>query len=113
VAARVTPIDGVCLAVKDDEAFRLEASDAARLGFEGKLCIHPSQVPIANRIFTPTEEQIATAQRIVEARDAALASGKSVFSLDGRMVDAPLVAAQERLLARARRAGTLPELRAS
>ena len=102
VAARVSPVDGVCLSVKDDAAFRAEASEAARLGFHGKLCIHPSQVRLANEIFSPSEDQIAAARRIVEAWNEAAARGQGVFSLDGKMIDAPLVEVQKRVLERAR-----------
>jgi citrate lyase subunit beta/citryl-CoA lyase len=109
VAARVSPIDGVCLSVKDDAAFAAEATEAVRLGFQGKLCIHPSQVPLANEIFTPSDDQIAAARRIVEAWNTAMASGEGVFSLDGKMIDAPLVAIQKRVLERARSVGGLPE----
>jgi citrate lyase subunit beta/citryl-CoA lyase len=111
VAARVSPIDGVCLSVKDDAAFRAEASEAARLGFHGKLCIHPSQVPLANEIFSPSEGQIATARRIVEAWNAATIRGQGVFSLDGKMIDAPLVEVQKQVLERARGLEELPESR--
>ena len=66
-AAKVTPIDGVCLAVKDTAAFLEEGNLALQLGFEGKLCIHPAQAEIANSIFTPTADQIETALRVIEA----------------------------------------------
>jgi citrate lyase beta subunit len=109
VAGDLSAIDGVCLSVRDAAAFRAEASEAARLGFHGKLGIHPSQVPLANEIFTPTDEQIVAARRIVDAWDAASASGQGVFSLDGKMIDAPLVAIQKRVLARAQSVGALAE----
>lgn len=109
VAAGVIPIDGVCLTAKDDDAFRNESEQAARLGFEGKLCIHPSQVPIANEVFTPTRHQIRAARRVVDAWRAASANGQGVISLDGKMVDAPQAAIQARILERARRAGALSE----
>jgi citrate lyase subunit beta/citryl-CoA lyase len=112
-AARVSAIDGVCLAAKDEAAFRREASDAAGLGYHGKLCIHPSQVPIANAVFTPSEAQVATARGILAAWEAASTCGQGVISLDGKMIDAPLVAVQRRILARARGAGVLPETAAS
>jgi citrate lyase subunit beta/citryl-CoA lyase len=79
-----------------------------RLGFEGKLCIHPAQVQIANDVYTPTPERVASAKRIVEAFEGAVADGSGVFSLDGSMVDAPLVAIERRVLERARRARALP-----
>jgi len=106
-AAKVTPIDGVCLAVKDTAAFSEEGNLALRLGFEGKLCIHPAQVEIANSIFTPTADQIETALRVIEGWEAAVADGKGVFALDGKMVDPPLVDIQQRVIDRAKQAGVL------
>jgi citrate lyase beta subunit len=106
-AAGVAPIDCVHLAVRDEEAYRADAELGLRLGFEGKLCIHPKQVEIANEIYTPTSEQVDYALRVVEAWEAAQAEGRGVFALEGKMVDAPLVAVQRRILQRARRAGVL------
>ena len=106
-AAGVAAIDGVCLAVRDTDAFAAEARTAANLGFTGKLCIHPAQVAVANDVFTPTPEQIARARAVVEAWAAAPRGAPGVFSLDGRMVDAPVLELQQRVLERARRAGVL------
>jgi citrate lyase subunit beta/citryl-CoA lyase len=106
-ATGVAAIDGVCLRVHDIDAFEAEARTAANLGFSGKLCIHPDQVPIANDVFTPTPEQTAHARRVVEAGRRQSRSGRDVFSLDGKMVDTPVLKLQQRLLARARRAGAL------
>ena len=107
VAAKVTPIDGVCLAVKDTAAFLEEGTLALQLGFEGKLCIHPAQAEIANSIFTPTADQIETALRVIEGWKAAVADGKGVFALDGKMIDPPLVDVQQRVIDRAKQAGVL------
>ena len=106
-AAGVDAIDGVCLAIRDDNAFESEARAALSLGFMGKLCIHPAQVPIANEVFTPTPDQIARARRVVDASSAAERTGQGVFALDGKMVDAPVLQLQQQLLERARRAGVL------
>lgn len=106
-ACGVAPIDCVCLAVKDDDAFRADAVLGLGLGFEGKLCIHPRQVEIANQLYTPRPEQIDYARHVVEAWQRAEAEGRGVFALDGKMIDAPLVAVQQRILERARRAGIL------
>lgn len=108
-AAGVAPIDNVCLAVRDDAAFREDAALGLSLGFEGKLCIHPSQVPIANEVHTPTAEQVEHALRVVDGWQKAQAEGRGVFALAGMMVDAPVASAQARVLERARRAGLLPE----
>jgi len=106
-ACGVAPIDCVHLAVKDEQAFRADTELGLRLGFEGKLCIHPRQVGIANEVYTPSREQIEYARRVVEAWQTAKREGRGVFTLDGKMVDAPLVAVQQRVLERARRAGVL------
>jgi len=106
-AAKVTPIDGVCLAVKDLAAFTEEGTLALRLGFEGKLCIHPAQVEIANSIFTPTANQIEMALRVIEGWESAVADGRGVFSLDGKMIDPPLVDIHQRVIDRAKLAGVL------
>jgi citrate lyase subunit beta/citryl-CoA lyase len=94
--------------VKDEDAFRSDAELGRSLGFEGKLCIHPRQVEIANEVYTPTPEEIARALRVIAAADEAEADGRGAFALDGRMIDAPLVQLQRRILERARRAGALP-----
>lgn len=89
VASRVArippPIDGVTTCLGDEAAVRSAASMARRLGFGGKLCVHPRQVVPVNAAFTPTEEEIHHARRIVAA------AGDGVTSLNGRMVDKPVV----------------------
>jgi citrate lyase beta subunit len=104
-AFSVTAIDGVCLALRDDEAFEAEARTGASLGFTGKLCIHPDQVGIANRIFTPSPEEISRATRVIEAAAVAEREGEGVVCVDDRMVDAPVVEASRLVLERARRSG--------
>jgi citrate lyase subunit beta/citryl-CoA lyase len=106
-AAGVPAIDGVCLAIRDANTFESEARAALSLGFKGKLCIHPTQVAIANEVFTPTPEQIAWAKRVIDASSAAEKTGQGVFALDGKMVDAPVLQLQQQLLERARRSGVL------
>lgn len=110
IAARardVAPIDTVYLDVRDEEGFRRDAELGASLGFEGKLCIHPSQVAIANDVYSPTAGQVEYAQRVLAASREAAAEGRAVFTVDGKMVDAPLISAQERVIAQAIRAGLL------
>lgn len=108
-SAGVAPVDSVCLDVRDEAAFRADAELGLRLGFDGKLCIHPTQVTLANRVWTPSDEQIQAAQRVLEAWLEAQSKGVAVFALDGKMVDAPVVAVHERVLERARRAGVLSD----
>jgi citrate lyase subunit beta/citryl-CoA lyase len=110
IAARgrgLAAIDCVSLAVRDAAATRADTVLGRDLGYAGKLCIHPQQVAIVNEVHTPTAAQIARARRVVAAWRAAQRDGRGVFTLDGMMVDAPLVAAEEQVLERARRAGAL------
>lgn len=102
-------IDTVCLEVRDADVVRREAEQGLALGFEGKLCIHPMQVEIANSVYTPSCAQIEFARRVLEAAASAEAEGRGVFTVDGKMVDAPLIAAQQRVVERARRAGAIDE----
>lgn len=82
------PIDGVTVAIDDDEALRADAVNARRFGFTGKLCIHPKQVAAVNRGFSPSESEIAWARRVVDASKNA--NGAAV-DVDGKMVDRPVV----------------------
>lgn len=94
-------IDMVFTDFHDQENLATEAQSARRMGFRGKMAIHPNQVSVIQRIFAPTATEIAQAQTIVQAYRTHKAAGKGVFALDGRMVDKPVVLAAEQLLARA------------
>ncbi|MGB8481213.1 MAG: CoA ester lyase [Acidobacteriaceae bacterium] len=83
---------------KDEAGFVREAQAARGLGFAGKSCIHPSQIALANRIFSPSSEEIVAALRCIEAARAAETGGVGAFALDGRMVDAPFVRRAESIL---------------
>jgi len=82
------PIDGPFGDIKDPAGFMLAARRAAALGIEGKWAIHPSQVALANEVFTPPVAEVDKAQRILAALKEAAAQGKGAASLDGRMIDA-------------------------
>ncbi len=103
-ACGVAAIDCVYLSVKDEAGFREDARLGASLGYEGKLCIHPRQVEIANAVYTPEPAAIDYARRVVEASEQAKKEGRGVFSLDGKMIDEPVVASHRRILQRARTA---------
>ncbi len=92
------PIDGVTTAIQDTATVSTDAQRAMRLGFGGKLCIHPAQVAAVHTAFTPTDEEIAQARRVL---DAAAAAGDGAVQLDGRMIDAPVIAQARRVVARA------------
>ena len=80
-------IDGVYNAFKDDDGLRAECEQGRDLGMDGKTLIHPAQLAIANEIFGPSEDEIATARRQIEAFDEAMAAGQGVAVLDGRIVE--------------------------
>lgn len=82
------PIDGPFGDFNDPEGFILAAKRAAALGIEGKWAIHPSQIELANQVFSPTEAELDRAQRILIALEEAATQGKGAASLDGKMIDA-------------------------
>lgn len=82
------PIDGPFGDIKDPEGYKLAAKRAAALGCEGKWAIHPSQIELANEVFTPLAEEVERARRILDALKEAAAQGKGAASLDGRLIDA-------------------------
>jgi malyl-CoA/(S)-citramalyl-CoA lyase len=81
-------IDGPFGDFRDPDGFRLAARRGAALGIEGKWAIHPSQIALANEVFTPPETEVSRARRILEALDAAAREGRGAAQLDGRMIDA-------------------------
>jgi citrate lyase subunit beta/citryl-CoA lyase len=82
------PIDGPFGDFKDPEGYKLAARRAAALGCEGKWAIHPSQVALANDVFTPPAAEVEKAKRILSALQEAAAQGKGAAALDGRLIDA-------------------------
>jgi citrate lyase subunit beta/citryl-CoA lyase len=82
------PIDGPFGDIKDPEGYILAAKRAAALGCEGKWAIHPSQISLANDVFTPPDAEVNKAKRILEALKEAAAQGKGAAALDGRLIDA-------------------------
>ena len=90
VAARahgLRPIDGPFGDFSDPDGYAANARRSAALGCEGKWAIHPSQVEMANELFSPSEEDVTKAQRIIEAMEQAQKEGKGAVALDGRLID--------------------------
>lgn len=104
--------DTVYGTVSDPDGYTREAVAARRLGYLGKSCIHPSQVPLANAVFRPTDAEIAAARRVVEAARGAESRGVGAFLVDGRMIDIPFIKRAEAILGAARRLDLLPVDRA-
>ena len=93
-------IFGTVADYQDLDAVREVALKARRFGLEGASCIHPSVVPVLNEAFSPGEEEVALAKRIIEANAEAEKTGRGSFQLDGKMIDVPVVQRAQRLLAR-------------
>jgi citrate lyase subunit beta/citryl-CoA lyase len=100
-AADVDAIDTVYTDFSDDAGLREDAAFARRLGYDGKLAIHPAQVAPITEAFTPDPGDVEWAEKVLDARDEAEREGRAVFEVDGEMIDAPLIAQAERLLDRA------------
>jgi citrate lyase subunit beta/citryl-CoA lyase len=96
--AGVAAIDQVVVQLDNDDLFERDAATGRSLGYQGKICLHPRQVPLANRIFRPSSAEIAAARRLVAAYETEAASGGGVIRLDGEMVDEPMVRRAQNLL---------------
>jgi citrate lyase subunit beta/citryl-CoA lyase len=99
--AGVPTLDQVVTDFRNDAAFEREAREARALGFRGKLCIHPGQVPIANAAFVPSEAEVDHARRLLAAYERSSASGVAAIEFEGQMVDEPLAARARQILAAA------------
>jgi citrate lyase subunit beta-like protein len=106
-ANELQAIDMVYIDFRDVEGLRGEAEQAAGLGFSGKQIIHPNQVAPVQGAFTPSDEAIEYAQRVVRAFAASQKEGKGAFALDGRMIDMPLLKNAQKVLDRAKAAGKI------
>lgn len=95
------PIDTVWVDLQDKDGFGLSVKHAKALGFQGKLCIHPDQVPIANATFAPDPASVAQARRVIAAFEEAERRGLASIQLDGRFIDYPIVYAARRTVAQA------------
>jgi malyl-CoA/(S)-citramalyl-CoA lyase len=95
------PIDGPFGDFRDGDGFVAAARRAAGLGFEGKWAIHPSQIDLANQVFSPAQEEVEKARRIVEAMAQAAREGLGAVQLDGRLIDIASIRMAQNILAKA------------
>lgn len=95
------PVDGPFGDFGDPDGYRAAANRAAVLGYEGKWAIHPSQIALANEVFTPSEAEVTRARRIMEAMEQAAREGKGAVSLDGRLIDIASIRMARALLEKA------------
>jgi malyl-CoA/(S)-citramalyl-CoA lyase len=108
VAARafgLRPIDGPFGDFGDTEGYLAAARRASALGCEGKWAIHPSQIPLANEVFAPSEAEVTRASRILAAMDEAAREGRGSVALDGRLIDIASIKQAQTVVDKARQMG--------
>jgi citrate lyase beta subunit len=96
------PADVVFRDTRDEEGLEREALLVRSLGMRAKACIHPAQVPVVNRVFSPSEAQLSWARSVISAYEEAVAEGRGALALDGEMIDLPVVERARSILALAR-----------
>lgn len=94
------PLDTVWVDLTDPDGLEASARTALALGFQGKMCIHPEQIAVVNRVFTPSDAEIAFAERVCAAFARAEAEGSAAIQLDGKFIDYPIVYRAQRVLQR-------------
>ena len=92
-------LDGPFVGFRDPDGLRKDAGAARQMGYTGKFAIHPAQIDIINETFSPNPDDVAYARRVMEAWEEAEAAGRGSLSIDGRMVDVPVVKRAQNLLA--------------
>jgi citrate lyase subunit beta / citryl-CoA lyase len=92
------PLDTVWVDLTDPEGLEASARTALGCGFQGKMCIHPDQIEIVNRVFTPSDAEVAFAERVTAAFAKAEAEGSAAIQLDGKFIDYPIVYRAQRVL---------------
>lgn len=97
-AAGILALDGPLADYSDEEGLRESCTIARSLGYDGKWCIHPAQIGPVNEAFSPTEEEIEWAQKVVEAYEQANTSGSGSISVEGQMIDAASIRMAQRIL---------------
>jgi len=102
-AAGADAIDAVCTDLNDADSLRRDCQRARALGFRGKMAIHPRQVDVINEVFTPAAADVDRARRLIDTYEASRAQGQGVTTMDGRMVELPIVERARRTLALAAR----------
>jgi citrate lyase subunit beta/citryl-CoA lyase len=101
-AAGIMAIDTVFTDVADEEGFAKEVALVKQMGFDGKSVINPNQIPVVHALYAPRKEDVLKARRILQAAEEAEARGSGVTSLDGKMIDKPIVERARRVLELAR-----------
>ena len=95
-AAGIRVVDGPFANFRDDDGFRRSCRIARALGYDGKWCIHPAQIAIANDVFSPSAAELAWARKVIDAYATATAQGQGAVAIDGKMIDAASIRLAER-----------------
>lgn len=97
-AGKEAPIDSVYTNFKEEKGLEKSAQIGRNLGFQGKLLIHPKQIEVVNQVFSPTEDEIKEAKRILEIYEESVAKGNGSIEVDGKMVDIPVAERAKKIL---------------
>ena len=97
-SAGIAALDSVYSDVNNDEGFLKEASMIKQMGFDGKSLIHPRQIELIHNLYTPDEKSIKKSLRIIKSTEEALAEGRGVFTVDGKMIDKPIIERAQHVL---------------
>lgn len=100
-AAGVDALDTVYTDIEDPEGLRKQTERVVEFGFDGKLAIHPAQIPVINKAFTPSRDQVEWAEQVIDGKRAADEESSGVFTVNGQMIDPPLVERARKILNRA------------
>ena len=103
VAGNADPIDAVYVDIKNPDGLVQECNDGANMGYTGKVTIHPSQIEIVNKAFTPSAEEISGAEELIAAFKENESKGRMAFSFNGQMVDVPHLVRAKEILAKAKK----------
>lgn len=95
---RLQAVDRVYTDIKCTDGLRKDAEQAVRLGFAGKAVIHPQQIQVVNEVFRPSSEELAWAQRVLQGFESALGEGRGAVSVEGQLVDRPIVERARRVV---------------
>jgi len=95
-----SPLDTVWVDLTDPDGLEATSRSALAFGFQGKMCIHPDQIAVVNRVFTPSDAEVAFAEKVCAAFARAEAEGSAAIQLDGKFIDYPIVYRAQRVLQR-------------
>ena len=104
-AAGIDAFDTVHTDIEDREGLREQTEFVVELGFDGKLAIHPDQIPVINEAFTPASDDVEWAEKVLAGQERASEADAGVFTVDGQMIDPPLVERARTIVRRAKAAG--------